>query len=82
LFAVRPGQGLYQWGCSWRSHGAYSSLEAVRGELHLEEGSEVGDVRFADWNALDLRVPGDSPVVALGCYPQGEVPGVRLGVGG
>jgi len=28
----------------------------------------------------DFRVPPDSPALALGAYPRGDVPGVRLGV--
>ena len=28
----------------------------------------------------DFRIPADSPALALGAYPKGDVPGVRLGV--
>jgi hypothetical protein len=52
--------------------------------LHAEEGFEkdgmVLDPQFADWKNLDLRVPADSPLLSRGCYPKGEVPGVKLGV--
>jgi hypothetical protein len=46
----------------------------------LEAGSRVGQIAFANRNALDFRVPANSEAVQMGCYPQGEVPGVRLGI--
>jgi hypothetical protein len=81
LFAAKPGQHLYQWGCSWAPHKLYDTLSAVSEALGLEQESRAAEVRFADWAELDLRVPADSPLLARNCYPRGEVPGVRLGVG-
>ena len=80
LFALKPGQHLYQWGCAWDPHEFYGTIPAVNQALTLEQGSRVAEVEFADWAALDLRVPADSPLREMKCYPQGEVPGVRLGV--
>lgn len=36
------------------------------------------DPQFADLKKLDLRVPKDSPLIKLGCYPQGRISGVKL----
>ena len=80
LFCLKPGQPLYQWGCAWDPHEVYTSVPDVNRALGLESGSRVAPVEFADWATLDLRVPADSPVLKIKCYPQGEVPGVRLGV--
>jgi hypothetical protein len=80
LYAMKPGQRLVQWGCTWEKHENYSTIEEANRSLNLESGSRVADVEFADWNALDLRVPADSPILKMGCYPKGDVPGVRLGV--
>jgi hypothetical protein len=80
FYAVKPGQQLFLWGCTWHKHQVYPDLEPVRQTLGLESGSQVGEVQFQDWTALDLRVPADSPLLRLKCYPEGEVPGVKLGV--
>ena len=78
---AKPGQRLYQWGCAWAPHKLYDTLSVVSEALGLEQDSRAAEVRFADWAELDLRVPADSPLLARNCYPRGEVPGVRLGVG-
>jgi hypothetical protein len=77
-FAAEP-QGLYLWGCTWRRHRRYGSLEAVRKELKLEDGSALERPAFADFGARDLRLPADSRAIQKESYPQGSVPGVRLG---
>lgn len=79
LYAVKPGQHLYQWGCLWDPHEFYESIPAINQALGLEQDSQLTDVAFADWQTLDLRVPADSPLLKMGCYPRGEVPGVKLG---
>ena len=80
LYATNPGQGLFHWGVTWKEHRRYDSLDAVRQELALEQQSRVADVVVADFADLDLRVPPHSPVLEMRCYPQGEIPGVRLGM--
>ncbi len=77
-FAETP-QGLYQWGCPWRKHRKDRDLARARKELGLETGSVVERPGFADFAAGDLRLPADSQALRMKCYPQGEVPGVRLG---
>jgi hypothetical protein len=56
------------------------TLRQVRPDV--EAGSRTGQIAFADRNALDLRIPANSEAVQMGCYPQGEVPGVKLGLTG
>lgn len=55
-------------------------MEQVQEELGLEQGSKLAEFYFNDFSALDFRVPADSPAVKMGCYPQGKVPGVQLGI--
>jgi hypothetical protein len=80
LLAAKPGAQLYQWGCAWAPHETYDTIPAINEALGLERGSRVAELQFADWASLDLRVPADSPMLSMGCYPRGEVPGVKLGV--
>ena len=58
----------------------YKSLEEVRKDLKFEENGKIMNPQFADWKKLDLRVPKDSPLIKMGCYPQGRIPGVKLGI--
>jgi hypothetical protein len=80
LYATAEGQGLFHWGCAWRHNKAYPTLDEVRQELSLEQGSRGEPFVFADYLTRDFRVSPDSPALAMGCYPEGDVPGVRLGV--
>ena len=79
LYHAVPGQGLFNWGVTWKKHKKYANLEDVRKELGLEHGSVETEFLFGDFLARDFRVPPDSPALKLGCYPQGSVPGVTLG---
>ncbi|MBN1361214.1 MAG: right-handed parallel beta-helix repeat-containing protein [Sedimentisphaerales bacterium] len=79
LYCPGPGQGLFNWGVTWKKHTRYPDLESVRRELRLGQGSEVIDFTVQNLAGLDLRVPATSPAVTKECYPRGEVPGVRLG---
>ena len=79
LYAAAAPQGLFLWGCTWRRHKAYADLAAVARELGLEADGRVVEVPFADFAAGDLRLPPDHPAIRTKCYPQGEVPRVRLG---
>jgi len=78
LFAAKPGQVLFQWGCDWHRHEKLSVAE-VQKKLGLEAGSRIVSPEFAGWSTLDLRLPANSPIVTAKCYPQGQVPGVLLG---
>ena len=77
----QPGQGLFRWGTTWRRHKLYTDLDAVRSELNLEQASRMAQPGFAAGILVyDFRVPADSPAVQMGCYPRGDVPGVRMGI--
>ncbi len=80
LYDPPAGEAPFHWGVEWKTHKAYASLDEVRQQLNLEQGSRVAPFRLEDDLTLDFRVPRDSPAIALGAYPRGEVPGVRLGV--
>jgi hypothetical protein len=82
LYAAAPGQALFRWGCAWRHNKAYETLAEVSQELGLEQGSRATPFVFADYLTRDFRVPPGSPALTMNCYPQGDVPGVKLGVAG
>jgi hypothetical protein len=80
VYAVHPGQGLWRWGPTWKRHKQFSSLEEVAAELGFERGGLLaGSAPFADFAALDLRLPEGHEALARKCYPSGDVPGVVLG---
>jgi hypothetical protein len=79
LYAVQPGQVLFGWGPKWARHKQYETPDALRAELKLETGRVIESLPFANVHARDFRLPADSPALRAGCYPQGEVPGVKLG---
>jgi len=79
LYCPGPGQGLFNWGVTWKRHRKYDNLADVRKELSLAEGGKIEAFGVHDYSALDFRVPADSPALRMGCYPRGTVPGVRLG---
>ncbi len=80
LYSVQPWQGLFHWGAAWRRHKKYVTLADVQEELKLERGSQTADFIVEDYLARDFRVPAESAAMKMGCYPNGEVPGVRLGI--
>jgi len=79
LYRPGLGQGLFNWGVTWKRHRKYADLDAVRRELAFERTGRLAGIAFRDFGRLDLRVPADSPAVAMRCYPEGDVPRVRLG---
>jgi hypothetical protein len=79
LYSPAPGQGLFNWGPTWKKHQRYETLDAVREQLSLDSNGTVAAFHVADYHALDLRIPADSPAVQSGSYPQGSVPSVPLG---
>ena len=79
LYAVRPGQGLFNWGAAWRRQVNYATLDDLRRELGFEPTGRIAELTFHDELARDFRVARDSPAIGMGCYPQGAVPLVILG---
>jgi hypothetical protein len=79
IYCPGPGQGLFNWGVTWKRNKRYSDLETVHRELSLERTSRIADISFKDFHKLDLRIPKDRPIIKIQCYPKGNVPNVRLG---
>jgi hypothetical protein len=79
LYWPGPGQDLFNWGVTWKKCRRYANLDDLRKELTVDHRSEVIEFHVKDYSALDFRVPPDCPAVITGCYPQGAVPGVKLG---
>ena len=79
-YFAAAGQGLFAWGPAWAKNKRYEKLADVQRELAMEKGGEIADPRFADWSMRDFRVPADSAAIRMKAYPQGAVPGVRLGI--
>ena len=82
VYFAAPGQKLFQWGCLFAdfSRKVYDELSVVTAELGLEKGSRIHEPAFAgNGLTLDFRLPTGSPALAMGCYPEGSVPGVWLG---
>jgi len=80
LYCPSPGQGLFNWGVTWKKNKRYESLDAVQKELSIDGDSKIAEFHAQDYSSLDLRVPRDAPAVIMGCYPRGSVPGVQFGV--
>ena len=79
-YHTEPGQQLFHWGVAWKKNMNYPSLDAVREELKLENGSQAGPLEFKDATSRDYRLAPDAPAIKLGCYPKEGAPGVLLGV--
>jgi hypothetical protein len=80
LFAQHPGQASVRWGVPWRRHSVFSEPARAATELPgIETRSRLVDAPFANPAARDFRLPAGHPAHLDGCYPRGEVPGVRLG---
>ena len=69
-------------GMDCRSLLCYTDLAKVSEELlGLEKKSVELPIIFIVYHTLDFsRVPADSEAIKIGCYLQGEIPLVRLGV--
>lgn len=74
------GQSWFNWGVNWGRHKSYSKLEDFQTDLGLDKGSRVLDPSFLNLRALDCRVSLDMMATLRPCYPEGQVPGVALGL--
>jgi hypothetical protein len=79
LYAREDNQPLFIWGTNWLHHIDYSTIATIQSELDLEKGSRLLPLTFHDFAKRDFRIPRNSPVFRMKCYPQGEVPDVMLG---
>ncbi len=80
LYCPALGQGLFNWGVTWKKHTKYENLDAIRKELSLAQSDRVTEFHVQDYAAFDFRVPADSPAIKMGCYPNGAIPNAQLGV--
>jgi parallel beta-helix repeat protein len=79
VYYAASGQGFFNWGVPWETSRRYPDIDGVRGELAFDQGSSALDPGFCDVTFRDFRVPADSRLLSRGCYPKGDVPGVKLG---
>jgi hypothetical protein len=79
IYCPGPGQGLFNWGVTWKRHKRYLDLDPLHRELSFGRGSRLIDIGIKDFHKLDLRVSMDSPAIQMQCYPKGNIPDVRLG---
>ena len=77
-YARDGDQALLIWGTNWLRHRDYSSIVAIQSDLALEKSSRVLPIRFRDFGNRDFRLPPNSAVFRMKCYPCGEVPDVML----
>jgi hypothetical protein len=78
-YAREENQPLFIWGPKWMRHIDYSTIDTIQSELNLENGSRLLPLAFHDFRKRDFRMPSQSPVFRMKCYPRGEVPDVSLG---
>jgi parallel beta helix pectate lyase-like protein len=79
VYAREANQPLFIWGTSWLQHIAYSTIADIQAELGLEQSSQLLPLEFSSLKDRDFRLPRDSPVFQMECYPRGKVPDVKLG---
>jgi hypothetical protein len=46
----------------------------MRRELKIDKGQHRRAAGFRYYQAMDLRVPAESPALKMNAYPRGEVP--------
>lgn len=80
VYFAAPGQGWFGWGPTWTRHQRYSDRKAFQSELRIDTGGRVDDPPFADVAQRDFRLDAKAMAQVQDSYPQGPVPGVRLGV--
>lgn len=79
VYALEGNQSLFIWGVDWRRHASYSTIPEVQKALGLENDSQLVGVKFRELGNRDFRLPRQSPVFEMNCYPRGQVPDVKLG---
>jgi hypothetical protein len=79
VYFAGPGQRWFEWGPSWARHQSYPGLKEFQTALAIDTGSLTLDPAFADVLSLDFRLTREGMDGVKECYPQGAVPGVRLG---
>lgn len=80
VYFAAPGRGWFGWGPTWTRHKRYASLGEFQADLGLDTGGQAFDPGFADLIRLDFRLRPEVMARIKDRYPQGQVPGVVLGV--
>ena len=80
VYWAAPGERWFEWGVAWGHHQSYGSLAEFQVALAIDRGSRTRDPGFADALARDYRLTREAMEKVAGAYPQGPVPGVRLGL--
>ncbi len=80
LYYGTPARGFWVWGVPWRKARVYRSLEEAAADLKILSDCYLDDLPFPNTHARDFRLPENHRVFGVGCYPQGNIPGVTLGM--
>jgi hypothetical protein len=79
VFFAAPSQGWFKWGPTWARHKSYASLSEFQSALGIAPDNQTLNPGFSDLHQLDFRLPAETMAQLKECYPQGQVPGVKLG---
>jgi parallel beta-helix repeat protein len=79
VYARDNNEPLFIWGTEWRRHMSYSTIAEIQAGLGLEQESQLLPIQFREVTNRDFRLPPESPVFRMECYPRGRVPDVQLG---
>lgn len=79
LYAIRPSEGLFNWGVPWKRHIKFTTLDDVRHDLALEPTGQIAELTVRDPSEHDYRTPADSAAIRMKCYPRGGVPSAVVG---
>ena len=77
---ARPWQGLFVWGVEWKTAQVVRKAGRCPGRAETRTRQPACGVQVRGYPARDFRVPADSPALKMGCYPKGEIAGVKLGI--
>jgi Right handed beta helix region len=80
IYAAGAGQGWFDWGVTWTRHKSYSSLGDFQKDLRIDSNGRVLDPEFLNRVGGDFRVSRPIMAKLSGCYPQGLVPSVMMGI--
>jgi hypothetical protein len=80
VYFAAPDRGWFKWGPAWSRHKSYAGLSEFQTDLGLDTNGQVLDPGFAGMQRWDFRLSQETWSLLQENYPQGPVPGVKLGV--
>ncbi len=80
VYFAADGQGLFEWGPTWRRHKSYSNLRDLQTELGIDTGSRILNPGCSNLSARDFRLSQQTMKELRSNYPDGWVPECNLGV--